>query len=226
MTHPDSLPLPEIHAVSGDFSRAWTRFELVAKAKEWDDGKQLSILPTLLRGKLIDYYIDLPEDIKGDLKKLRDTLQEKAGLAKDPFSASMAFNTRNQKDDERAGDFAIELTKLFKQAYPEENTMSTVLLQRFVTGLRPSISRQLLLRKRPDNLEHAIKDAVEIEQTLSFHAVDEDQTDLINAVANKTPSQASSKDDSQLTTLHQALEKVTQRLESLETQLQRQFTPH
>ena len=129
MTHPDSLPLPEIHAVSGDFSRAWTRFELVTKAKEWDDGKQLSILPMLLRGKLIDYYIDLPEDIKGDLRKLRDTLQEKAGLTKDPFSASMAFNTRNQEDDERAGDFAIELTKLFKQAYPEENTMSTVLLQ-------------------------------------------------------------------------------------------------
>ena len=137
---------------------------------------------------------------------------------------SMAFNTRNQKDDERAGDFAIELTKLFKQAYPEENTTSAV-LQRFVTGLRPSISRQLLLQKRPDNLEHAIKDAVEIEQTLSFHAVDEDQTDFINAIVNKTPSQASSKDDSQLMALHQALAKVTQRLESLETQLQRQPPP-
>ena len=32
-TH-DSVPLPEIHASPEDFPRAWTRFELVAKAKE------------------------------------------------------------------------------------------------------------------------------------------------------------------------------------------------
>ena len=60
-------------------------------------------------------------------------------MTKDPFSASITFNIRQQKDGERTGDFVIELTKLFKQAYHEETTMSVVLLQRFVTGLRPSL---------------------------------------------------------------------------------------
>lgn len=31
------IPLPEVTAE--DFKRAWTRFELVAKAKEWEDAK-------------------------------------------------------------------------------------------------------------------------------------------------------------------------------------------
>ena len=39
------IPLPEIQVQ--DFKRAWTRFELVAKAKseEWDEGKQLTVIP-------------------------------------------------------------------------------------------------------------------------------------------------------------------------------------
>ena len=156
----DSVPLPVIHAVPEDFLRAWTRFELVAKAKEWDDAKQLSILPTLLCGKLIDYYTELTDEAKGDLKKLKMVLQKKAGITKDLFSALMAFNTL-PKDGERTGDFAIELTKLFKQAYFEETTMSAVLIQRFVIGLRPSISHQLLLWRKPESLEQAITDATE-----------------------------------------------------------------
>ena len=45
------LPLPEI--TMSDFERSWTRFELVASAKEWNDTKKKLILPTLLRGKLV-----------------------------------------------------------------------------------------------------------------------------------------------------------------------------
>jgi len=51
------LPLPELTV--SDFERSWTRFELVATAKEWDDAKKKLILPTLLRGKLVDVYVAL-----------------------------------------------------------------------------------------------------------------------------------------------------------------------
>ena len=36
-----------------EFQSTWTRFELVAAAKEWNAEKQALILPTLLRGKMI-----------------------------------------------------------------------------------------------------------------------------------------------------------------------------
>ena len=40
------LPFPEI--VVEEFLRAWNQFELVSAAKEWNDEKLASILPTLL----------------------------------------------------------------------------------------------------------------------------------------------------------------------------------
>ena len=188
-TH-DSVPLPEIHASTEDFPRAWTRFELVAKAKEWDSAKQLAILPTLLRGKLIDYYTDLPAATRDDLKLLKAALEEKAGITPDQFSAAASFNRRNQGPDERSSDFAMALGKLFKVAYPSEASTSPVLLQRFVTGLRPPISRQLLLRKRPTDLSDAIRDATDIEQALEFQL--QEDHDMITSIGKKHPQQGGS----------------------------------
>ena len=67
------LPLPEITVE--EFSRAWTRFELVSAAKEWNTEKQASIVPTLLRGKLVDYYVELDATTKADLKQLKMALK-------------------------------------------------------------------------------------------------------------------------------------------------------
>lgn len=232
----DSVPLPEIKAIPEEFDRAWTRFELVAKAKGWDDDRQVAVLPTLLRGRLIDYYTDLSDDKKSNLKELKVALEEKAGLSGDPFTASLAFSNRRQREDERVEDFASDLSKLFKQAYPKENSKSAVLLQRFVTGLRPPISRHLLLREKPDSFQTAIKSAAEVEQALNLHSV-EDHFALVSAVEDKKPTTpttnadinvASSGDPAQpqMVALHKALGLVTQRLESLELKLQQhQQTP-
>ena len=46
------MPLPEIN--SNNFERAWTLFQLVAAVQEWDEKKQLKIVPTLLSEKLLD----------------------------------------------------------------------------------------------------------------------------------------------------------------------------
>lgn len=69
------LPLPEI--IKGDFLCAWTCFELVAAAKEWNAAKKATILPTLLRGKLVDIFIELNEETRADLTELRKALMSK-----------------------------------------------------------------------------------------------------------------------------------------------------
>ena len=56
------LPLLEINVE--EFPRAWSRFELVSAAKEWNTEKQALILPTLLGGKLVDYYVNLDATTK------------------------------------------------------------------------------------------------------------------------------------------------------------------
>ena len=66
------IPLPELNVEN--FKRAWVRFELVAKAKEWAAEKQLTVLPTLLRGKLVDHYMEFDTDTRADLRKLKFTI--------------------------------------------------------------------------------------------------------------------------------------------------------
>ena len=205
--------LPQI--TSDDFTRSWTHFELVASAKKWEEDKQLAVVPTLLRGKLIDYFLDLTDEEKKDLESLKAALQEKAGLKADPLTSFKLFNERTQRHDEKAGDFASELKKLFKQAFPgEDYAKSPVLLQRYLTGLRPNISRQILLRKQPESFQKAITDATEVELALSFGTSMEGQGSetRVNAVT-VTPHPP----EDSLVRLQQTLESVNKRLELLES---------
>ena len=82
----------------------------------------------LLQGKLIDYYLDLSEDERKDVKTLKAALQEKAGLKRDPLMTSKLFNERVQGPQEKARDFASELRKLYQQAFRDEEATSAILL--------------------------------------------------------------------------------------------------
>lgn len=220
------LQLPEL--TTDDFQRAWTRFELVATAKEWNEAKRLTIVPTLLRGKLIDFYTEFDEATKGDLSSLKLALQEKAGLKIDPLIASRNFNQRDQLPGEKIDDYASELKRLFKQAYPDEGLNSTVLLQKFLTGLLAPIARQMLLKKKPDSFSEAIKDAVTIEYALHF---DRSSAETQAAVFPPEPinmltgggKQGGQKEE--YTKLQKTVEALAKQLECLETNLQKSLTP-
>ena len=209
------IPLPELNVEN--FKRAWVRFELVAKAKEWAAEKQLTVLPTLLRGKLVDHYMEFDADTRADLGKLKFALEKVTGRAEDPLAAARAFVSRDQAPHERVEDFAADLRKIFKQAYPGEALTSSVLHQRFLTGLRPSISRQLLLRKMPTKLSEAIEGAVEVEYALGFDGgrmvVQEGKE--VNLVQ---PSPTLQSDD-HLHKLQETLDAMTKRMEALESAL-------
>ena len=89
------LPLPEITVT--DFQCSWTRFELVAAAKEWDEAKQKLILSTLLCGKLVDSYVTLSETARGNLGNIKKALMESVGITHDPLTAEQAFMNRQVK---------------------------------------------------------------------------------------------------------------------------------
>lgn len=206
---PLDLPLPEITV--DEFHRAWTRFELVAKAKEWDDARQKLVLPTLLRGKLVDYYTEADEETRGDLGRLKTLLMAKAGLVRDSLASSQIFMTRTQYPEEKVSDFAVELKRLFKEAYASDDYTSAILLQRFLTGLHPPIRRQLLLRGKPETLQQAITDAINVEYALNFDSGLEETQD-VNVVQQKPPAQNTSATHK----LQESLDQIIKRLETLE----------
>ena len=202
-----------------EFERSWTRFKLVAAAKKWDAAKQLAIVPALLRGNLLDYYVDLDNASKSSVATLKGALAQRAGLKKDSLAAAMTFIERNQRAQEKTVDFAAELKKLFGQAYPDENLTSKVLLQRFVTGLRPTISRQLLLQGKPEDLEGAVKAASTIEYAFGF-AADRKEFETQEVKVKSEPINVlQTKVDTKVDQLQRALEDMTKRFEALESQL-------
>ena len=83
------IPLAEI--TMDNFEHLWTRFTLVAAAKEWPEAKQLIVLPTLLRGKLLDYFIELVDDEKRDVGTLKASLIGRVGLKKNVKTAAVDF---------------------------------------------------------------------------------------------------------------------------------------
>ena len=210
--------LPELSV--DDFERGWIRFELIAAAKDWNTAKRLAIIPTLLRGKLIDFYTELEDATKTDLTALKTALQEKAGFKTDPLVASRKFNLRDQQPNERVNDYTSDLKRLFKQAYPDEGTNSAVLLQRFLTGLQPPVARQMLLRKKPENLSDAIENAKAVEYALAFEdaeaGLSSEPINLLHKKGNKQPEQQTQDKYLQLC---QTVETLTKQVESLETSL-------
>ena len=144
---------------------------------------------------------------------------EKTGLAQDPLTAGKLFMTRSHRPAEEVADFMSNLKKLFKQAFSDEELTFGILLQRFMTGLTPRISQQILLQEKPASLEEAVKSAEAIEYTFNFEQKSLEpitQTDKINAVGKPH----STEDPKVVTQLQHTLEQVTKRLETLETRLQ------
>ena len=92
------LTLPEISADSvEEYNRSWKRFELIAVANKWENGKDLAVLPALLRGKLLDTYSSLSDAEKADLATLKSALAERAGLVRDPLVSAKKFGEQCQE---------------------------------------------------------------------------------------------------------------------------------
>ena len=204
-----SIPLPEICVE--DLEHSWTKFRLAVAANKWEKEKELAVLPALLRGKLVEYYVSLEDDEKTDPDTLRKALMDRAGISKDPLVSAKVFSERRQGAQETVKDFEGALKKLFKEAYPEE-TVSTsgVLRQRFLTGLRSDITKHILLKGNPTTLDEAVKDAVSIEHALAFE--DGQRIAPVQAVKAKTPSEP----PGGIEELQKMLDQVLKRLEGLE----------
>ena len=128
-----------------------------------------------------------------------------------------SFSQRSQGQGERVSDFASSLKQLFKSAFLAETVTSSVFLQRFLTGLRPDISRQLLLRSRPTTFTVAVKDATDVEYALEFGGEEVN----IHAIRPTQPTP----EPSNAAALYQKLDALTKRLESLEVTIGKSQTP-
>lgn len=96
----------QLETTMEDFERSWIHFDLVTATKKWGNTKQLATVPALLCVKLIDFFVELNEEDRTNMKSLKKALSAKAGLARDPISSAKSFNVRKQGQDKKVADFA------------------------------------------------------------------------------------------------------------------------
>ena len=77
------LPLPEI-AVD-NFERGWEKFSPGYRYEGTGRAEMhIPVLPALLRRNLVDYFLEISEEGKASLEKLKTAVAERAGLSTDP----------------------------------------------------------------------------------------------------------------------------------------------
>eukprot|EP00731_Ephydatia_muelleri_P024415 Em0016g686a len=75
--------------------------------------------------------MDLGEDEKRSLEDVKQALERKAGIKKDPIVAARYFNSRYQDDRERVMDYATQLRKAFKELTLKKMHMLERMSQKF-----------------------------------------------------------------------------------------------
>ena len=113
--------------------------------------------------------------------------------------------TRSQLERERVTEFTMQLKKIVQTSVSWRGQYVRHTLQRFVMGL---VSRQLLLRGKPDTFENAIEAAREIELVLEFESNPMELNAKISSVEDCD------------TGLQAALKDLTERLGNMEAQIQ------
>ena len=96
------ISLPEMSVENFDCSWAW--FELVIKEKEWNNAKQLMVIPTLLLSKLLNWYLDQRDEERSSMEELKKLLVRRASLCADPLAPAKKFMTRSQETTESISD--------------------------------------------------------------------------------------------------------------------------
>ena len=148
--------------------------------------------------------MDLGGNERKSLEEVKQALERKAGIKKDSIVVAKYFNSHHQDDRESVMDYATQLQKAFKEAYPED-VGSAVLLQTFLSGLHPSIARQVMLKDRPTSLDEAIEEAATVEEALRFGGTDSVETP-VHAVHSKDSA-------TEVEQLRRMLERMSQKFE-------------
>ena len=86
---------------------------MVAAAKEWNAEKQALILPMLLRGKLVECYVELETETKKSVNSVQDELTKRLRLCREPLETGKLFMVRSQLEQENVMEFSMNLKKLF-----------------------------------------------------------------------------------------------------------------
>jgi hypothetical protein len=142
---------------SASFEDWLEKFDLLSRALGWSLKQKLYLLPAHLEGYALEIYRSQPPGIQADYTDLVSAMKLKLQLPHNERYKAVALSQRRLKKDEPIGQFATDLRRLARAAYPtmDANNRDLITLETFIRGL-PRELKKSLLDKEPENLDDAV----------------------------------------------------------------------
>lgn len=188
---------PRVKVPPYDGTTSWAayrqQFQTVAAANGWTEEQSLTALTVALRGAALSVLEALPNS-GSDFKDLMDALESRYGERHLEHVFRAQLRDRVQRSDEGLQQWALEVEKLVRKAYPSADArmVDTNILQAFVDGIKDLETRAAVRLRHHASLKEALAHALEVEavrrDTRQIHKVREitDEVKVIKASTKKT----------------------------------------
>jgi len=140
------------------------KFIMLSNAYEWDDRTTCRRFPLYLKNLALDYFFELPDNVKGKWEDLKGAFKKKYITPDASKLFGREFRTRIQGPNEKVETYAHNIKKLAKMAYPlfTPQQIDAVLTDQFILGLNRNL-KSALWDKEFDTFEGAVNKARSME---------------------------------------------------------------
>jgi hypothetical protein len=142
-----------------------SHFDACSRINQWSENEKGLYVAVALRGQPQGILVDLPMDKQQDYKSLVKALEQRGVPPNQTELYRVQLTERRQKPAESLPELSQAIRRLVNLAYPTvpEYVRDTFAKQHFIEALADSKMRIRIKQSRPQNLNDAIRLAVELE---------------------------------------------------------------
>ena len=133
-------------------------------AMKWPEDEKSTQLRMMLKEKAKQYFKSLSEGVQQHFSRSMDALRMQFGAHNMTSTDYLALLNKVQGTNQNVSDYCYELERNFRMTNVSDEKMK---VNFFINGIRPEL-KELVIRKMPETLEQAGKDAVVCEQSLKM----------------------------------------------------------
>lgn len=162
---------PVIHLMDFDGKSSWEEYEIhlsmVSRANEWSPVESATFLAASLRGPALSYIGALENSILADYSALVGALRRRFGVAMLSGNAYGLFRSRMQRHGEKLVEFANEVQRLARLAYPKwkSDILDNLCIQQFLDGIADADVQCRVREREPPTLHDALEIALKMESS-------------------------------------------------------------
>ena len=140
----------------------WLQFELIARRFGWSLDQTLDRLVSSLKDTALEYYADLPHEIRSNLTSLIGALERRFGDKKLPQVYRATLQTLSMSSKESLQDYAARVDRTVRRAHPNLSGaagacyLEEMIIEKLIDGYPDSAIAYEVKTKDPKSVQEAL----------------------------------------------------------------------